>query len=118
MFEKNKAILRYDEIVNQVKEKYNVEEGENIKQTRRIYYSEKSDKVLCTPAIIALQRFVENRLVCGDQKMNYTMKSKMFGTIENVSEKEAKIAAKKDSGFKLSGFEVEAFKDLAERFKK
>jgi len=117
--EEEKAIAQkeYDEIREAVRKEWNAEEGENIMKTRQTFYSEKSDKVLCTPAIIALRDFASNQLLRGDQKMNYVLKSQMFSQVEGVSEKEAQIAAKKDSGFKLSGFEVDAFKDLAERFK-
>lgn len=107
----------YNDIVKKVKEYWNLEEGENLMHDRQLFYSEKSDKCLTAPALIALREFSVNRLGMGDRDMNYTVRSNMYSQVDGVTETQAKAAAKKDSGFKLSTFEVDAFKELAEKFK-
>lgn len=111
------SVDEYNDIVKQVREHWDLEEGENVMEDRQMFYSEKSDKVLCTPAIIALREFATNQMMRDDREMSYTVKSSMFASVDGVSETQAKAAAKKSEGFKMSTHEVDAFKDLAQLFK-
>lgn len=105
--------------INQEIVKYfDIDPGENIMETRRMFYSEKSDKCLSAPAIIALMNFASTQLLRGDLKVSFAMNEERFKTIEGVNRDEARVAAKKSVGFKLSGFEVDAFQELREKFGK
>lgn len=115
--EDKESVDEYNAIVKQVKEHWDLEEGENVMQDRQLFYSEKSDKVLSTYAIVALQEFATNQMMRDDREMSYTVKSSMYATVDGVSETQAKAAAKKSEGFKMSTHEVDAFKELAEQFK-
>ena len=88
-----------------------------MKNDRQLFCSSKSDKFLCTSAIIALREFATNQMFRGDREMSYTVKSSMYQQVDGVTETQAKAAAKKSEGFKLSTFEVDAFAELAEKFK-
>lgn len=103
----NKEIIEY----------FDIDDDENIMETRRMFYSETSDKCLSTPAIIALMNFATNQMLSGDRKVLFAIKDEQFKTVKNITRDEARVAAKKSSGFKLSGFEVDAFQELKEKFK-
>lgn len=111
------SVDEYNAIVRQVKEHWDLEEGENVMEDRQTFYSEKSDKVLCTPAIIALRDFAQDQMLRGDRDMSYTVKASMYASVDGVTKTQAKAAAKKSQGFKMSTHEVDAFKDLAQLFK-
>lgn len=96
--------------------KYKVQEGENILETRRMYYSEKSDKLLCLPAIKALQSFAMNQIMLGNRAMNIAIKTKRFQSVKNVSKKEANVVAMKSEGYKLSEGNEQIFEKLRKRF--
>lgn len=97
---------------------FGIDPGENIMETRKMFYSEKSDKCLPAPAIIALLNFASTQLLRGDRKVSFAVNDERFKTIEGLKREDARIAAKKSAGFKLSGFEVDAFKELQEKFGK
>lgn len=111
------SVDEYNAIVKQVKEHWDLEEGENVMEDRQIFYSEKSDKVLCATALGALRDFAQDQMLYGDRDMSYTIKSSMYASVDGVSETQAKAVAKKSEGFKMSTHEVDAFQQLAEQFK-
>lgn len=102
----NKEIIKY----------FDIDEDENIMETRRMFYSETSDKCLSAPAIVALINFTQDRMLRGDHKVLFAINDEKFKTVEGVNRNEARVTAKKSSGFKLSGFEVDAFQELKEKF--
>lgn len=105
--------------INQEIVKYfDIDPDENIMETRRMFYSETSDKCLSAPAIVALLNFASTMLLRGDRKISFAVKDEQFKTVEGVKREQARVAAKKSAGFKLSTSEVDAFKELQEKFGK
>lgn len=115
---KDNADELLDAIRKEIIKYFDIDEDEKIMETRRMFYSETSDKCLSAPAIIALLNFASTQLLRGDRKVSFAVNDERFKTIEGVGRNEARIAAKKSAGFKLSGFEVDAFQELKERFGK
>lgn len=103
---------------DEIRKFFDIEKDENIMQTRQMYYSEKSDKVLSAPAIIALLEFAQDQILRGDKKICFAVKEEQFKTVQEVNEADARAVAKKSAGFKLNEFEVDAFKELQTKFKK
>ena len=63
--EQEQARKDYSDMFKKVHEYYKTEEEENLMDTRKMLYSDKSDKFLSIPAAIALLRFAENQILCG-----------------------------------------------------
>lgn len=113
---KKEAQETYDKMVEEVKSYFDLEEGEDLQNDRKLFYSEKSDKCLTRPALIALRDFSINELLKGNKKISYATKMEMFKNADQYTETQKSAVIKKAEGMKLNTFEVDAFKQLQEKF--
>lgn len=74
--QKIEATKKRNEMIENVRNYFKVEEHENIKITRRLYYSDKSDKLISFPAIVALRDFAINQSFKNDKEIEKIMNIK------------------------------------------
>ncbi len=115
--EKECAISKFNSKIEDFRKKYTIEEGEDVEQSRKMYFSETSDKVLCTAALVALRDFALNRMFSDDRAISVAMKTKQFSQVEGVTKKEANVVAMKSEGYALSEGNESVFAALREKFK-
>lgn len=63
----NNAKIEIENLVKAVKEHFDIAEGEDIMETRRLFYSEGSDKCLSLPALVALKDFALTESMRGNK---------------------------------------------------
>jgi hypothetical protein len=64
---RNNIKIEIENIVKEVREHFDIEEGEDIMETRRLFYSVDSDKCLSFPALIALKDFALTESLGGNK---------------------------------------------------
>lgn len=115
--EQAEANKKLDKVKNELNAYFKPEEGENLLQSRKLYFSEKSDSTICLPALIALRDFAINTMLRNDKPVTVAIKSKQFESTGKVTKKEANVVAMKSVGYTLSEANEDVFAKLKERFK-